>query len=93
MSRDADQQQSKKRNRIVGTANYMAPETLRAEDVSVLMDFWSLGVLAFEILTGILPFNAEEAEQVFQNIFSKEIEYPQVGTEEGQVTEEALDLL
>jgi len=57
MSRDADLQQSKKKNRIVGTANYMAPETLRAEDVSVLMDFWSLGVLAFEILTGILPFN------------------------------------
>jgi len=65
MSQNQDQQSQKKSNRIVGTANYMAPETLRAEDVSVLMDFWSLGVVAFEILTGILPFNAEEAEQVF----------------------------
>jgi len=65
MSQNQDQQSRKKSNRIVGTANYMAPETLRAEDVSVLMDFWSFGVLAFEILTGILPFNAEEAEQVF----------------------------
>jgi serine/threonine protein kinase len=36
----------------------MAPESLKGEDVSYLMDFWSLGVLAFEIMTGTLPFNS-----------------------------------
>lgn len=69
----ASEEKGKKQNRIVGTADYMAPETLRGEDVSTLMDFWSLGVLAFEFLTGMLPFNAESAEQIFQNIMNKEI--------------------
>jgi len=61
----------------------MAPEVLKGEDVSVLMDFWSLGVLSFEFLTGNLPFNSETPEAIFKNILNMPIVFPQVGVEDG----------
>lgn len=77
----------------MGTADYMAPETLTGADVSILMDFWSLGVLAIEFLTGTLPFNDESPEQIFKNIINKKIVLPQIGTEDGEVTAEAQDFI
>jgi microtubule-associated serine/threonine kinase len=74
---------TKEKNRIVGTADYMAPETLKAENVSVLMDFWSLGVLAFEFLTGKLPFNSDTPEEIFSKILKMPIVLPTVGVEDG----------
>lgn len=74
-----------KEKKVVGTADYMAPELLssKVQEVSYMMDFWSFGIVAFEVLTGILPFNAETADRVFKNIMKKEIEFPEVGIEDG----------
>ena len=48
-----------KKPRILGTADYMAPEVIKGESVNYLLDFWSLGVIGYEFLTGNLPFNDE----------------------------------
>jgi tetratricopeptide (TPR) repeat protein len=48
-------------NAIVGTPAYMAPEQLRGEGVSIASDVYSLGVVAFELMTGRLPFEGETA--------------------------------
>jgi serine/threonine protein kinase len=72
-----------KKQRILGTADYMAPEVIKGESANQLLDFWALGVIGFEFLTGYLPFNDETPEKIFTNILEKEIEWPDVGFRDG----------
>ncbi|XP_074106116.1 inhibitor of nuclear factor kappa B kinase subunit beta isoform X2 [Cotesia typhae] len=41
---------------VVGTLNYLAPELLWKESYSCSVDYWSLGILFYEIITGTRPF-------------------------------------
>ncbi|KAJ6598905.1 hypothetical protein DFH09DRAFT_1129532 [Mycena vulgaris] len=62
--------------KFVGTPDYLAPETilgLRGDDAAV--DWWALGVIAYEFMYGIPPFHAETPEKVFENILSGHIEW------------------
>lgn len=43
---------------LIGTPAYMAPERLRGESLDYAVDLWALAVMAFEMLTGALPFAA-----------------------------------
>ncbi len=46
---------------VVGSGGYMAPEQARGDDVDGRADLYSVGVLAFELVTGRLPFLSPEA--------------------------------
>lgn len=45
---------------VLGTPAYIAPEVKREEGYTPAADVWSLGVCAFELLTGVLPFGKPE---------------------------------
>ena len=75
--------ENSKKNKVIGTADYMAPEVLLGENHTFRLDFWAIGVITYELLTGALPFNDDTPEKVFKNILNREIKYPPIGTEDG----------
>ncbi|KAK3713510.1 rim15, signal transduction response regulator [Vermiconidia calcicola] len=78
--------------RFVGTPDYLAPETIRGSGQDEMSDWWSLGCILFECLYGCPPFNADTPEGVFQNIMSRNINWPDED-EEGAVSDDAKDLM
>lgn len=61
---------------LCGTPEYLAPEILTSKAHGKGVDWWTLGVLIFEMLTGIDPFNAEDPIEIYQNILKGEIRFP-----------------
>lgn len=54
------------KNRIIGTPDYIAPEVIEGKSVSNFsLDWWSFGVLVYEFIVGIPPFNDENPELIF----------------------------
>jgi eukaryotic-like serine/threonine-protein kinase len=53
---------------VVGTPHYMAPEQARGKPVDGRSDIYALGVLAYKILTGHLPFKGEGVELLIHHL-------------------------
>jgi serine/threonine protein kinase len=65
-----------RRYSFVGTPDYLAPEVLLGTGHSFSVDWWALGVIVFEFLTGIPPFNDETEQNIFENILNRSISLP-----------------
>ncbi|GIQ80094.1 hypothetical protein KIPB_000839 [Kipferlia bialata] len=61
---------------IIGTPHYMAPEMLLGEHHDRMSDLWSLGVVAYELLTGVRPFDGNDVEEIFQSILHDPLDLP-----------------
>ena len=73
----------------VGTAFYVAPEVLKKKGYSQEIDWWSVGVIFYEMLVGYAPFYAEETQEVINKVLGKIWEVP----EEIKLSKEALDFM
>jgi len=51
-------------NELIGSAAYMAPELWRGEQASVLTDLYALGILAYEISTGQVPYEGKSPAEI-----------------------------
>ncbi|KAL0828511.1 hypothetical protein Bca101_052189 [Brassica carinata] len=80
----------RKKHEVVGTPDYLAPEILLGMGHGKTADWWSVGVILFEVLVGIPPFNAETPQQIFENLINRDIPWPSVPDE---ISYEAYDLI
>jgi len=60
----------------VGTPSYMSPEQLNGRRLTHLSDMYSLGIVAYELLTGVLPFRAHDILGLFEAITKQEAVAP-----------------
>ncbi|MCL7041800.1 hypothetical protein MKW94_025258 [Papaver nudicaule] len=90
----SEQQNAKREQRqkqsAVGTPDYLAPEILLGMGHGTTADWWSVGVILFELLVGVPPFNAETPQQIFDNIMNRDIPWPYVPEE---MSHDAFDLI
>jgi serine/threonine protein kinase len=69
---------SNRRNTMCGTQDYLPPEMLNPGSNSYdrTIDIWSLGILAFEFVTGHPPFEEERKNETFRRIRNIEFKFP-----------------
>ncbi|XP_022655507.1 ribosomal protein S6 kinase 2 beta-like isoform X5 [Varroa destructor] len=73
-----------------GTVEYMAPEVINRKGHTTAADWWSYGVLMYEMLTGSLPFQAQTRKETMYQILKAKLSMPQFISQEAQLLLRAL---
>lgn len=65
----------KEASSLVGTPDYVAPEIILNQTHTFTVDYWSLGVMIYEMLYGIPPFHGENERETHKNILVGHIDF------------------
>ncbi|KAG8379526.1 hypothetical protein BUALT_Bualt07G0098200 [Buddleja alternifolia] len=93
LSASEHQQERREKRSAVGTPDYLAPEILLGTGHGFTADWWSVGVILFELIVGIPPFNAEHPQKIFDNILNRKIPWPEVPDEMSLEAHDLIDRL
>ncbi|KAG5913597.1 serine/threonine protein kinase, AGC [Claviceps africana] len=63
-------------NSFVGTEEYIAPEVIKGSGHTSAVDWWTLGILVYEMLYGTTPFKGKNRNATFANILREDIPFP-----------------
>ena len=69
-------------NSMCGTIEYMAPEVVNGKGHGTAVDWWSIGILLYEMLAGVPPFRSKNKQTLKKKITSEKIKLPTYLTSE-----------
>lgn len=72
---------------ILGTPQFTAPEVLKGEEYSYPADWWSFGIMMYDMLVGETPFSGNNRTKIFNKILKTKLNIPDY------LSEDAKDLL
>ncbi|CAG7940886.1 unnamed protein product [Penicillium salamii] len=64
-------------NSFVGTEEYIAPEVIKGCGHTSAVDWWTLGILIYEMLFGTTPFKGKNRNATFASILRDEVNFPE----------------
>ncbi|KFY12505.1 hypothetical protein V491_06768, partial [Pseudogymnoascus sp. VKM F-3775] len=64
-------------NSFVGTEEYIAPEVIKGCGHTSAVDWWTLGILVYEMLYGTTPFKGKNRNATFANILRDDVPFPE----------------
>ena len=78
IAKDLNNDNKNKHFSIVGTTHYLAPEIIEGKNYSFGIDYWSVGIILYEIFYGFVPFgfNCKDQMKIYQEIKEKKIYFP-----------------
>jgi serum/glucocorticoid-regulated kinase 2 len=91
-------QGTKKENTFAGSPEYASPEMIAQEGHNIMSDWWSFGILMYELFYGITPFFNMDKNRMFELIEIGELKFPKTikidgNTKPLKVSEEAKNLI
>ncbi|CAE6445147.1 unnamed protein product [Rhizoctonia solani] len=64
-------------NSFVGTEEYIAPEVIENSGHTSAVDWWTLGILIYEMICATTPFKGSNRNATFQNVMKLPVQYPE----------------
>ncbi|ADV19346.1 serine/threonine-protein kinase nrc-2, putative [Cryptococcus gattii WM276] len=64
-------------NSFVGTEEYIAPEVIKGHSHSSAVDWWTLGILVYEMIFATTPFKGPNRNATFANVMKNEVLFPE----------------
>ncbi|EAY02367.1 AGC family protein kinase [Trichomonas vaginalis G3] len=75
----------------LGTPDYIAPEIITLENHSYQADYWSLGAMLYEFITGVAPFHDNTPQEIFSNVLCGSINFKEL--EEMNASKDCIDFI
>ena len=69
---------------LCGTPDYIAPEVVSTKPYNKSVDWWSFGILIYEMLAGYTPFYDSNAMKTYENILNAKLKFPSFFNEDAQ---------